>query len=458
MQGKAATSSPPEPVQGTPASEETAEVSAEVATSTNMPESAAAGISKEMPAESSPAQATASTSENLEPAAVVEPQPSGSGPEVVPSCEEAQPTSTQAPASPMKKPAAAAQRARAARKSSMAPPKPAEEPTQPDAAGEQPDAPVPTTKRPRTRSQARPQPRRQTRSRTRQQKTEEDEVSVTASDEGSPQKSAGEAASLMAQEAESADSGKASSTSACVLDLTNPPADSSGRAEASTEVTSSSCAVKAGTTARESPPAADSALNLTVSPQARGNRQGRVEQMMPEDLSSYAEPQDLTTSSAGKGKGRRPPEMPIDLTMRLAPSQSVGSSQPEQSPQVVEMQPSPSSQISSSEGLQRGDSMDHQTVKDTLLSSTSAMNPSTSNLSELEMGDEGGALEAAPAQLADSPGLGVDPQGDLVDFSLAPVDFEELVDMQVEDSSAGVSAAPDTDESGGTADSTFTPD
>lgn len=452
MQGK-------EPVQGTPASEETAEVSAEVATSTNMPESAAAGIGKEMPAETAPAQAIASTSENLEPAAVVELQPSGSGPEVAPSCEEAQPTSTQAPASPMKKPAAAAaQRARAARKSSMAPPKPAEEPTQPDAAGEQPDAPVPTTKRPRTRSQARPQPQRQTRSRTRQQKTEEDEVSVTASDEGSPQKSVGEAASSIAQEAESADSGKASSTSACVLDLTNPPADSSGRAEASTEVTSSSCAVKAGTTARESPPAADSALNLTVSPQARGSRQGRVEQMMPEDLSSYAEPQDLTTSSAGKGKGRRPPEMPIDLTMRLAPSQSVGSSQSEQSPRVVEMQPSPGSQISSSEGLQRGDSLDHQTVKDTLLSSTSAMNPSTSNLSELEMGDEGGVLEAAPAQLADSPGLGVDPQGDLVDFSLAPVDFEELVDMQVEDSSAGVSAAPDTDESGGTADSTFTPD
>lgn len=150
--------------------------------------------------------------------------------------------------------------------------------------------------------------------------------------------------------------------------------------------------------------------------------------------------------------------MPIDLTVRLTPSQSVGPSVAEETPPLMEMQPSPCSQISSSEGLQRVDSLDPQCMKDTLLSSTSAMNPSTSNLSELEMGDEGSLMEAAPAQLADSPGLGVDPQGDLVDFSLAPVDFEELVDMQVEESSAGVSTAPDADESGGTADSTFTPD
>ena len=303
---------------------------------------------------------------------------------------------------------------------------------------------------------------------------------MTASDEGGGPPEA-ESSCSAAQEAESADGGKASSTSACVLDLTNPPADSSsGGSEAGSEVTSSSSAVKAGgaaTAARQSPPAVDSALNLTVSPQERGARPGRVEQTMPEDLSSYAEPQDLSTSNAGEGKRRRPPEMPIDLTVRLAPPNlpdaglTEGDAAPPP-PQAAETAPSPGSQSHiSSEGLQAADS--ETTVKDTLLSPISDSNPSASNLSGEGEGVEAGPPEPGPSVMVvdpfpPEPGLdpsppepGLDPQGDLMDWfrAAAAVDCQELEDVDMEDcgDSASLPAAPDADESGGTADSTFTP-
>ncbi|KAK7104305.1 serine/arginine repetitive matrix protein 2-like [Littorina saxatilis] len=373
------------------------------------------------------------------------------------STQAASATSTQAATSPTKK-QTAAQRVKAARKVSPAPLAEASsaEPAQEEEAGDEP-----TPKRRKTRSQTRTQPLRQTRSRTRQKRTG-DEPDVTASDEGNLLQCEGEAASSTAQEAETGNGSKASSTSACVLDLTSPPADSSVGSEANTEVTSSSSDMKSCGAAKMSPPRVDSALNLTLTPEAREARQGRVEQTIPEDLSSYAEPQDLSTSSSsGKGKGRRALEMPIDLTMRLAPLQAAGSSS-EEPPVLEEMQPSPStsSQISSSEGAQRAEgALDPQTVKDTLLSCSSSLNPSTGALVDMDVSDEAGLVDTAPSQLADSAGLGVDPQGDLVDFSLAPMDFEGLVDMDVEDSAfaAAVPAPPPegAEEDGGTADSTL---
>ena len=273
-----------------------------------------------------------------------------------------------------------------------------------------------------------------------------EEVSVSASDEGSMRLA--EEVGSSAPEADMGEGGKASSTSACVLDLTNPPADTSGGQEASAEVTSSSCEVKSSPVV--SSPPADSALNLTVPPELREARPSLMEQTMPEDLSSYAQPQDLSTSS--EGRAVRAPEMPMDLTMRLNPSQSTDSRAVEEVPQPMETQQSPSCQISSSEGLAQA--LDPQSVKDTLLSSTSALNPAASSLGDLGLGDEGGLMETAPSVVSDSAGLGVDPEGELDGFNLAIVDFEQFAGMEVEDPTAAPEGATE-EENGGTADTTF---
>ncbi|KAL8585222.1 hypothetical protein ACOMHN_013237 [Nucella lapillus] len=362
--------------------------------------------------------------------------------------EFVEPTSTLVPTAPMKK--NPTRRSRGGRKAAVV--QSAEESGMVESDDSSPAAPC-RRGRGRTRSQARQQPQRQTRSRTRQQKTGgEDEESVTASDEVSAQEEVG---SSTAQEEEFPE-GLKFSASPCVLDLTNPPADSSGPAEASSEVTSSSSSSSDLKSVLE-PPSADSALNLTVTvpPEIRGARQGlRVEQTMPEDLSSYALPQDLSTS-ARKRKGRHPPEMPIDLTKRLVPSQS--QSQPPEGSEAMEVLPSPSLPGSSSDSGESG--LDPQTMKDTLLSSTFALNPSSSHLVDLDVGDDGDVMEVSGGgQGADSAGLGVDPAGELVDFSLASVNFEELEDMEVEEANSAQPQAGDTTvEDGGStaADSTF---
>ncbi|XP_076463491.1 uncharacterized protein LOC143295754 [Babylonia areolata] len=371
----------------------------------------------------------------------MESQPSTSAPEMAPSGDSTEPTSTLVFAGPLKR--TVARRGRGGRKAVPVQSMPAEESGEPETGS----CPAASSKRPRTRSQVRQQPQRQTRSRTRQQRAEEEEESVTASDEATVL-DLGEVDSSSVHEAGSPDGSKASSTSACVLDLTHPPADSSGGSETNTEVTSSSSDVR--TAAIIQPPSADSALNLTIPPEIRGARQELREQTMPEDLSSYAQPQDLSTSSAGKHKGRRPPEMPIDLTMRLVPPQASQS----EAVQPMETEPSPGCSISSSESVPKVECLDPQTVKDTLLSSTSAVNPSASNLSELDVGDDGGDVMEDSSQMADSAGLGVDPEGELVDFSLAPVDFEELGDMDVDEANAGQPEVGSAD-SEGVADSTL---
>nr|KAG5689568.1 hypothetical protein BaRGS_021089 [Batillaria attramentaria] len=59
------------------------------------------------------------------------------------------------------------------------------------------------------------------------------------------------------------------------------------------------------------------------------------------------------------------------------------------------------------------------------------------------LGEEPSLLvEEEPGQMSGSPDLGVDPEGDPVDFSLEPVDFEELVGMEENSNAAPPAEAP----------------
>lgn len=239
----------------------------------------------------------------------------------------------------------------------------------------------------------------------------------------------------------SCDSSKATSTSACVLDLT-----SSGGSEIAAEVSSSSNdKVKVEV---ESLEASDRALNLSLSPQVRLARLERLEQMMPEDLTSMAVPQDLSTSGAGQGRGSRQPEMPMDLTVRMAapqPMQEFACVDEEIADDSTPMPPlGGAASVSASEGLLRVDSLDPQSMKDTLLSCT---DPSSSHLDMDVSAEEASLLELnpnPPEQADSASGLGVDTEGELVDFSLEAVDFEDLQDIVEEHATAAESVEAET--------------
>lgn len=268
-------------------------------------------------------------------------------------------------------------------------------------------------------------------------------------------------------------------TTHCVLDLTKPPVDSSVSFEDDVEMESSS------STIAESPPEAnneaiaaqspanseasddtiivesseamsseaeaqlvkshpsyveidpeESALNLTIaSPILKAGSCRSVVQTEPEDLRAPAMPQDLSTS--GCSRSRAVLDMPMDLSVRLATSESAASllsistTMSEDVQGFSETQSSPPAPISSSDILQRTDSMDSSTVKDTLLCGTSGFGPSSSRLSlDQDLALEASLMEDQSDEMpGSSPGLGVDAEGDPVDFSLAPIDFEELADL-----------------------------